>query len=281
MELLQLRYFLESANTGSFTETAKKFMVPQSSVSITVRKLEKELGCQLFDRQANKLTLNHNGRKLQHSLANILGELDQVTAELSKKEVDHVEIGVLVKGLRSEIVHEIIRYQQQNPDVTFKSIFDYADDKYDNYDLVVTAEPIHAKEFEFFQLYQKKLYMRVASDNPLCGRMLTMKHLRDQPFLITSKSSPNYKILQQACAKAGFEPKIAMEINDTHHFARCIKSGLGIGLTRNSNPAADASVQVLNVTDFNEWLTYYVCYKSPTRHPQIQRFIDHLRCTDF
>ena len=43
MEILQLRYFFESAKNESFTKTAEKFMVPPSSVSASVRLLENSL----------------------------------------------------------------------------------------------------------------------------------------------------------------------------------------------------------------------------------------------
>ena len=53
MELLQLRYFYESADNENFSRTADKYMVPPSSVSMSIKKLENELGCELFERSAN------------------------------------------------------------------------------------------------------------------------------------------------------------------------------------------------------------------------------------
>ena len=43
MELLQLRYFFESAKSESFSKTAEKYMVPITSVSASVKRLEREL----------------------------------------------------------------------------------------------------------------------------------------------------------------------------------------------------------------------------------------------
>ena len=42
MEMLQLRYFYESAQNESFAKTAEKYMVPTTSVSASVKRLEKE-----------------------------------------------------------------------------------------------------------------------------------------------------------------------------------------------------------------------------------------------
>ncbi len=54
MELLQLRYFRSAAQLENFSKAAEKHMIPQSAMSKTIRKLENELGCELFDRQGKK-----------------------------------------------------------------------------------------------------------------------------------------------------------------------------------------------------------------------------------
>ena len=64
MEFLQLRYFYESARTQSLSKTASKYMVPASSVSASIKRLEGELGCQLFERTANRITLSESGKRL-------------------------------------------------------------------------------------------------------------------------------------------------------------------------------------------------------------------------
>ena len=68
MEFLQLRYFFESAKNESFAKTAEKYQVPATSVSASVKRLEAELGCELFHRSSNRIMLNDNGKRLQKSL---------------------------------------------------------------------------------------------------------------------------------------------------------------------------------------------------------------------
>ena len=84
MEILQLRYFYESAKNQNFTETAKKYLVPVSAVSSSIKRLEKELRCQLFDRDANRIRLNNNGKLLQQSLCAVFHELDDTIVKLMK-----------------------------------------------------------------------------------------------------------------------------------------------------------------------------------------------------
>ena len=58
MEILQLKYFCDAAQTQNFSKTAKKFLVPPSNISQTIKRLEKEVETTLFERHANKIKLN-------------------------------------------------------------------------------------------------------------------------------------------------------------------------------------------------------------------------------
>ena len=76
MELLQLRYFVHAARTENFSRTAAFFMVPQSSVSQTIKKLEGELGVQLFTRRGNRVFLNEKGRSFYEVVSAALSQID-------------------------------------------------------------------------------------------------------------------------------------------------------------------------------------------------------------
>ena len=52
MELLQLRYFIKLAQRQHLTQTAEELMISASSLSATIRKLEKELTVDLCRKYA-------------------------------------------------------------------------------------------------------------------------------------------------------------------------------------------------------------------------------------
>jgi DNA-binding transcriptional LysR family regulator len=64
MTLNQLRAFVEAERLGSFTAAADAMQVAQASVSELVRRLEDELGAQLFVRSGRTLTLTAAGQEL-------------------------------------------------------------------------------------------------------------------------------------------------------------------------------------------------------------------------
>jgi Bacterial regulatory helix-turn-helix protein, lysR family len=69
MELHQVRYFLALCNEKSFTRAAKHCGVSQPSLSDAIRKLEQELGGQLFHRNRANCPLSELGQEVGPHLA--------------------------------------------------------------------------------------------------------------------------------------------------------------------------------------------------------------------
>ena len=64
MQTDYVRYFIDVATLGSMSAAAKKnFMSPQG-ISRSIAALESELGCELFLRDSNKVTLTTFGERL-------------------------------------------------------------------------------------------------------------------------------------------------------------------------------------------------------------------------
>ena len=61
MELQQLRYFQVVAETGRISTAAKTLYISPPALSASIARPEKDLGCPLFDRGNNSITLNRNG----------------------------------------------------------------------------------------------------------------------------------------------------------------------------------------------------------------------------
>ena len=64
MELRQLAHFLAVAETSHFTRAASRVHLTQSSLSSSIRSLERELGSDLFVRSTRRVELTDAGRAL-------------------------------------------------------------------------------------------------------------------------------------------------------------------------------------------------------------------------
>jgi len=277
VDLLQLQYFFESAQNESFAKTAEKHMVPASSVSASVRRLEKELGCRLFDRKANRILLNEQGRTLQRSLNTVFGELDLAVAKLSVQNTAPAEIRILARSLRRQITDCILRYRKiQSPNVRFVICLDMDPLEADTCDLIIDESSNHYAGFQKFELCSLRVRMKVGPGHHLHSRTLTMSQLRYEPFVTMGEGCNLHRILINACKNAGFVPNIVMEVNDAQCYGQCITEGIGIGLGREYHKILDKT-QFLNVRDFEERQNFYCYYRPSIANPYVLDFMDFLR----
>lgn len=278
MEILQLRYFFESAKTENFSQTAEKFMVPTTAVSAAIKRLEKEIGCKLFDRTSNRVALNANGKRLQKSLYVVFSELDGAVAELSANTGDDREIKMLVRGMRRDVTELITEFNGRHPHVAFKTMFDFQDADLGGYDIIIDEKSNRYPEYKELPLFNTGLRLKCAAGHPLCGRKLTLRQLSNQKYISMGEDSNMHKILTRACKRAGFTPDIAIVCNDIECYEKLIASGMGIGVGRESSDFyINSSVECLDVEDFRERYSVCLYYKEAAYYGNIRSFIDFLK----
>src|SRR5207245_1015289 len=76
MQLHQVRYFLAVAREGSMTRAAERLFVTQPALSEQVRKLERELGCLLFERLGRGVMLTAAGEAFRGHAERAVYELE-------------------------------------------------------------------------------------------------------------------------------------------------------------------------------------------------------------
>lgn len=279
MELLQLRYFYESASSASFAKTAEKYMVPATSVSASVKRLERELGCSLFDRTSNRIHLNDNGRLLKRALDISLSELDRAVGQLTAAKHDARKIRLLVRAMRGKISDRIIEYNSTHPHIAFRTSFDFGDIDVDDFDIIIDEESNKYPGHEVLRLYTSKIGLRAAASSPLCGKSLTLSDLAGEPFISIGEDNGLHRILIDACAKAGFAPNVVVQSNDLTCNKKFIESGVGIGLARieeGSNPPNE-KIRNLNVTDFRKTQIICAYFKKESAYGNIAHFLEYLK----
>ena len=278
MELLQLRYFQESATNGSFAKTAESHNVPATSVSASVKRLEKELGCSLFDRACNRIQLNENGKLFLKTVDEILRKLEHAVYTLQREVDDDRQIRMLVRTTRGEITNAIIAFKQKFPKAIFRTVFDFSETDYDSYDIVVDEQKDGYSGYDRFLFMRTRLRIKAAAKNPLCGKSLTLRQLASASFISIGEQNSMNKILINACRQAGFHPNIAIQCNDIKCYEECLAADVGIALGREyPNAVLSDRIRYLNVTDFDEVQTICCYYKSASAYGIVGDFLRFLQ----
>ena len=86
--LANLESFVRSAETGSFSEAARRLALTPAAVSRNVARLERNLGIRLFQRSTRKLTLTESGERFLQAIA---GNLEGLQAAIGDIATDRGE----------------------------------------------------------------------------------------------------------------------------------------------------------------------------------------------
>lgn len=76
MDIRQMRYFLEICKFGSISQAASSLFISQQGLSSAIRRLEQELGCDLFYRKGNSLVLTEHGQYFLDHAADLVSSFD-------------------------------------------------------------------------------------------------------------------------------------------------------------------------------------------------------------
>lgn len=119
MDLSALRIFLAVAHERSFSRAAAKVHRTQPAVSQAVRRLEIELGEQLFDRSSKTGTLTEAGRMLQNYGQRLVRLAEET--ESAVRELRDLRRGRILIGANEAAVHTLLplmaRFRQRYPDI--------------------------------------------------------------------------------------------------------------------------------------------------------------------
>lgn len=228
MELLQLKYFCEAAKFENFSKTAKKYMVPTSNVSQTIKRLEKELGKELFIRSANKIKLNENGKIFYECVKMGLEKIEEGEKILSENILrDEIRLNICTN--RRIVTTAIEKFRKEYPNVTF--YLSHNSDAEDDFDFIIADSFFGEKDYDKKLLIDEDMLLAISKTNPLSEKnILTTDDIKKEQFITMSEKSSIHKITQSICAFLGFEPNVIIQTDDPLYIRKYVELGLGITL---------------------------------------------------
>ena len=278
MELLQLRYFCDAAQTQNFSETARKFFVPSSNISQTIHRLEKELGVALFERSANKITLNENGKIFYDAAKKSLGTLDDAKLFLSEsKDKITGPIKLCICTNRRIVAHVIEKFKEMYPDVSFYINHGSPTDAL-SYDIIISDEHISNTKFSKKHLVSEDILLAIKKSNPLLKKgNIRIQDLKNQPFISMTHNSELYKLTVSICNDAGFQPNISIESDDPYYVRKYVELGLGIAFVPSLSWKGQFSdeIELLNIGKYKR-KTYAFRQSEKQMKISVRIFLDML-----
>lgn len=118
MTFPQIRYLLEIYRSGSVTLAAKKLFVSQSSVSIALSALEKELGYPIFQRTKKGLLPTANGIRVIEQASQIWQCHQQILTPASQK-ITYFRVSSATLAPVQEAFLQLVRENRNRQDISF------------------------------------------------------------------------------------------------------------------------------------------------------------------
>ena len=239
MQIGQLRAFLAVAELRHFTRAARELGIAQPSVSAHVRRLESELGNELFDRRRGDLRLTVAGEALLPFARRILADVDAAASELS--QVGGLARGRLAVGATPSLAATLVppvlaRFHSAYPGIELAlreagSMDLVAALEEGALDIALVILPVRHEVLETQALLREELVVAVARTHPLAKRRtIAMSDLRDVPLVMFRQGYDLRSATEAACRAAGFAPTFAVEGGEMDGVLRLTAAGLGAAI---------------------------------------------------
>ena len=242
MKLQQLRQFVTIAETLNFRGAAKRLNMAQPPLSISIRKLEEELGCPLFTRGQQGVQLTSAGAAALDDARQALFHAEQVKRIVSS--VNAGERGELRLGFVGSATYRLLPRLLRSFRAGFPLIdltlaesrtADLLDAVEDGaIDVAIVRTPIlSAFPAQIAVLESDRLCVAISRQSRFAGRKrLKLAEFRDEPFVIYSRESvPSmHALTMMACQEAGFVPRIAEQAIQLQTIICLVESSIGVAL---------------------------------------------------
>ena len=227
MELLQLKYFCDAAESENFSKTAKKFGVPPSDISQSIRRLERELDVALFTRKANRIALNERGHEFYLKVLEAITLLEEAK-NIVTDDINSGRINICINSNRRIVMQTLEKFKTQYPGVEVRTTH-FADPKSEDFDLIIAGRGDEYEGFERRKLLSEGMSLAVRRDNYIAALpRVDISALSEESFITMTEKSSLLGLTRKICADHGFSPRITIQSDDPFYVRKCVELGLGI-----------------------------------------------------
>lgn len=282
---------------GTLSETARHLSITQPSITRGMKKLEMDLGVQLFHRQKNKISLNATGLLAAAEAKKLLQDADNFKATIIN--YDHSQRKFTIASVLPDPLMVLQHSDfQLAPEIIINDNLTSPNQVADDLQrfkstLIFTTEDMNSNSIESMYMGQEKLFLQLYESHPLAKKKsVSFADLKGMSFIVVKNMGTLKSFVQEHIPDAKFLYQNDLpSLVELAQFVRLpmfetnltlmVKSGsLGpIHKTRtNINPV------ILPITDPTNSIELYGTYLKSSRsivQPLLKRFAQFLRQNHF
>lgn len=241
LTLKKLEVFLVFMRSGNLGKAAAELNTSNVSVHRAIHSLESALRCPLFKHEGRNLTPLESAYVLEERAQKLIQDVLQtirVTREAAGFSAERFKLGSLysltVKTVPQLIMGLKIRRSELNIDLIMGSNIDLLY-KLKNMEvdaiLVSLDESMNDADCEQLPLFSDDIFLATPADSPFASHTeVDLSDLREATFITLTQGFATHQDGVRVFKQAGFEPKVAMQVNDIFTLLSMVSSGVGYAL---------------------------------------------------
>jgi len=236
MELRQIRYFTRVVELGSITRAALDLGVAQSAVSLQLSRLESELSVRLLRRTPRGVITTEAGAAFLREAQLVLRHAEQaIRSSQESRLIGRVSVGLAPASAPVLTMPFMQAMRHRHPEIRLhlvESLSGHLAGMLDNrqLDFAVLFNPKSTPHWNARPLLEQKLYLISPSQqvHPRArAAVLPLRHLEDIPLILPTSTHGLRNIIDAACMRAGFRPRVEAEIDSLSMLMDAVYNGLG------------------------------------------------------
>lgn len=239
MNLKQFRYVLTLADEGSFSRAAETLNIKQPSLSQYIKKIEKELGMELFDRSGGDVRLTDAGRAyidIGRKMLDLEHQLEGKFSDIASFKSGSIVIGISAHRSVALMPPIVSSFKSLYSAITLKIVERYRAELIEaaghgEFDLVITTLPVDTSIFTYETLFVEENV--VASKYPLPSEkgtkfpVISASALNGLSFAMLNEEHLMQRELNELIKKHGLKLNKEVECTSLEALVEMVKEGIG------------------------------------------------------
>ena len=237
MELRQLEYFQMASRLRNITRAAERLRVSQPNITVAIKKLESELGIQLFDRSQKQLSLTPEGEvflnRIELALRNIQDAVLEVN-DYKQLQKGTIKIGIppmmgaylfpkIFSSFRHRYSHlDIYLYEEGSMTIREQLERDELD-----FGIIIISNA--STNLQLLPMSRNQIVACVPESSPLAAKdCLSYEDIAGTDLIMLKEGSFLRQLILEEMRAADVEPNTVLESNQIITIKGLVSRGVGI-----------------------------------------------------